>query len=226
MENTEQEKDIEQNLNVTLELEKESQEQEQELEQERIMKENAEKAREKLAKEFDILFDKKKQEELDLARKNKETYIAYNDPEFEFAKELKIERDKRHQAQIYTEYYLRQLTYFDFFSKSSFDIVRRAKAIALSYNHKTITSDALFLAFFDGPTAIRRILKESNVTRGTVEGNLHLVLVNNQYKPKFRIIRETLMLINPFEKKEIKREVKERAKEFWFQKKKKNKKKY
>jgi len=174
--------------------------------------------KEQFQREINNFYNEKKEEELKLGRKNKSTYIAYNDPEFLFVKEIEKERADRYQAQLVTEYYLQNLTYFDFFSKSAFEIVCRAKAIALSCKHETVSSETLLISFFKGPLAIRSLLQESQITQSVIYGNLKYVLPFDKYKIKFHAF-SVLRLLNPFEKKSVKYEIKKLAKEFLVDKK-------
>ncbi len=74
--------------------------------------------------------------------------------------EIQAEKRRRYQAYKALEYNLSSLTYFDFFSFDSFEIVKNAKFLAQIYEKKEVTSELLLLPFFDTTLEIGKVLKE------------------------------------------------------------------
>lgn len=74
--------------------------------------------------------------------------------------EIQAEKRRRYQAYKALEYNLSSLTYFDFFSFDSFEIVKNAKFLAQIYEKKEVTPELLLLPFFDTTLEIGKVLKE------------------------------------------------------------------
>ena len=69
------------------------------------------------------------------------------DSELLSSEKILIEKRKRHQTYLALDYFLSAVTYFDFFSLDTFNIVKNAKQLAQICN-KTVTSEFLILPFF------------------------------------------------------------------------------
>jgi hypothetical protein len=89
--------------------------------------------------------------------------ICKNLPE-EYKKE-QILREKRRRNQAYKtlDYYLSNLTFYDYFSTSAFEIAKNAKYITQSYGQEEVSLEFLFLTFFDPEFVISDILREEKL---------------------------------------------------------------
>lgn len=74
--------------------------------------------------------------------------------------EIAAEKRRRYQAYKSLEYQLSNFTFFDFFSADAFDIIKNSKFLSQIYKQKQVTSELLFLPFFDSKFEISTILEE------------------------------------------------------------------
>jgi hypothetical protein len=74
--------------------------------------------------------------------------------------EIAAEKRRRYQAYKSLEYQLSNFTFFDFFSADAFDIIKNSKFLSQIYKQKQVTSEFLFLPFFDSKFEIATILEE------------------------------------------------------------------
>ena len=79
-----------------------------------------------------------------------------------------MEKRKRYQTYMALDYMLSAVTYFDFFSYDTFQIVKKSKYWAQICN-KNVTSEFLLLPFFTYPSEVSVILKEFNITQNMIE---------------------------------------------------------
>ena len=96
-----------------------------------------------------------------------ETTIS-RDPESLSSEKILIEKRKRHQTYMALDYFLSALTYFDFFSLDTFNIVKNAKQLAQICN-KTVTSEFLILPFFTCCSEVSNVLTEFGINETSIE---------------------------------------------------------
>jgi hypothetical protein len=91
-----------------------------------------------------------------------------NSNESSLSKKVVIEKRKRHQAYITIEYLLGFLTYFDFFSNDTFQIVKNSVFFSKLVGKNTITSDVLLISLLDDKFELSKVLKEYNLVQGSL----------------------------------------------------------
>ena len=91
-----------------------------------------------------------------------------NSNESSLSKKVLIEKRKRHQAYITIDYLLGFLTYFDFFSNDTFQIVKNSVFFSKLVGKNTITSDVLLISLLDDKFELSKILKEYNLVQGSL----------------------------------------------------------
>ena len=91
-----------------------------------------------------------------------------NSNESSLSKKVVIEKRKRHQAYITMEYLLGFLTYFDFFSNDTFQIVKNSVFFSKLVGKNTITSDVLLISLLDDKFELSKVLKEYNLVQGSL----------------------------------------------------------
>ena len=85
------------------------------------------------------------------------------------AKKIESEKRKRHQLYNKLDYVLGNNTYFDFFSKDSFSIIKNAKILAYLFSHKKLTSEFILLSFFETDSKITKILMEYGIDKQRIK---------------------------------------------------------
>ena len=93
--------------------------------------------------------------------------ISTNSPLLDSQKIL-IEKRRRHQTYMALDYFLSAVTYFDFFSLDTFNIVKSAKYLAQICN-KNVTSELLILPFFKYQSEVSIVLNEFGITETSIE---------------------------------------------------------
>lgn len=98
--------------------------------------------------------------------------------------EEKIKKEKRRRNQIYTslDYFLSNVTYFDFFSFDAFKIAIFSKSLASFYKETLVQPELLLLPFFYSKNELTTFLKEINLPREYI---LPLILGSKYKKNKF-----------------------------------------
>lgn len=91
-----------------------------------------------------------------------------NSNESSLSKKVLIEKRKRHQAYITIDYLLGFLTYFDFFSNDTFQIVKNSVFFSKLVGKNTITSDVFLISLLDDKFELSKILKEYNLVQGSL----------------------------------------------------------
>ena len=84
------------------------------------------------------------------------------------SEKILIEKRRRYQAYMAMDYVLSPVSYFDFFSLDTFQIVKRAKYLAQLCN-KNVTSDLLLLPFFDYPSEVSTTFEEFGINSQKLE---------------------------------------------------------
>lgn len=74
--------------------------------------------------------------------------------------EIAAEKRRRYQTYKSLDYQLSNFTFFDFFSADAFEIIKNSKFLSQIYKQKQVTSEFLFLPFFDSKFEIATILEE------------------------------------------------------------------
>jgi len=91
-----------------------------------------------------------------------------NSHESSLSKKVLLEKRKRHQAYITIDYLLGFLTYFDFFSNDTFQIVKNSVFFSKLVGKNTITSDVLLISLLDDKFELSKVLKEYNLVQGSL----------------------------------------------------------
>lgn len=102
---------------------------------------------------------------------------SLNSQQLTTAKKIESEKRKRHQLYSKLDYVLGNNTYFDFFSKDCFSIIKNAKILAYLLSHKKLTSDLLLLSFFETDSKIKKIITEYGINKEKVK---ELILTNEE----------------------------------------------
>jgi len=100
----------------------------------------------------------------------------------------KIENEKRRRNQIYIvlDYLFSGLTYFDFFSVDSFELVKISKILSALYKKEFVGSDFLLLSFFLNSSQIS-IFNELGITS---KNALNLILNQESIKNDFLFLKK------------------------------------
>ena len=93
--------------------------------------------------------------------------ISPNSPLLNSQKIL-MEKRRRYQTYMALDYFLSAVTYFDFFSLDTFNIVKSAKYLAQICN-KNVTSELLLLPFFKYQSEVSIVLSEFGITETSIE---------------------------------------------------------
>ena len=110
------------------------------------------------------------------------------------SEKIVLEKRKRNQAYMALDYFLSAVTYFDYFSFDTFQIVKGAKYFAQICN-KNVTSELLLLPFFRYPSHVTQILNEFNITEDVIE---NLVASLQPIKKETFIEKQKLILEEKF----------------------------
>jgi hypothetical protein len=89
--------------------------------------------------------------------------FSYIDPNLSLETKIEQEQRRRYQAYATLDYLLSVVSYFDFFSKDSFIIAKKAKELSQIFNKKSITSDLLLLPFFESNSQIKILLEKHGI---------------------------------------------------------------
>ena len=84
------------------------------------------------------------------------------------SQKILIEKRRRYQTYMALDYFLSAVTYFDFFSLDTFNIVKSAKYLAQICN-KNVTSEFLLLPFFKYQSEVSIVLSEFGITEPSIE---------------------------------------------------------
>lgn len=84
------------------------------------------------------------------------------------SQKILIEKRRRYQTYMALDYFLSAVTYFDFFSLDTFNIVKNAKYLAQICN-KNVTSELLLLPFFKYQSEVSIVLSEFGITETYIE---------------------------------------------------------
>ena len=86
----------------------------------------------------------------------------------EDSQKILMEKRRRYQTYMALDYFLSAVTYFDFFSLDTFNIVKSAKYLAQICN-KNVTSELLLLPFFKYQSEVSIVLSEFGITETSIE---------------------------------------------------------
>ena len=75
--------------------------------------------------------------------------LKNNSNESSISNNIKLEKRRRHQAYISTDYLLGFLTYFDFFSRDTFQIIKNSVFFSQVFEKNSINSDLILFACLD-----------------------------------------------------------------------------
>lgn len=89
------------------------------------------------------------------------------------ALETKIRIEKRKRNQVYSslDYFLSSLSYFDFFSATSFDLIKCAKQLSLHLNETKVTKEMVLLAFFFVENPVLNLLEDFKIDKEKIIEN-------------------------------------------------------
>lgn len=100
-------------------------------------------------------------------------------------KEEKIYLEKRRRNYIYKtlDYILSNISYFDFFSLDSFEILKQSKKLADFYKSEEVTLEILFLSFFYSSSELNLLFEEYEINKEQLKQKIEIYLKsthNNQ----------------------------------------------
>jgi hypothetical protein len=84
------------------------------------------------------------------------------------SKNIKLEKRRRHQAYISTDYVLGFLTYFDFFSRDTFQIVKNSIFFSQLLQKDNVTSEFILFACLDGKFEFSTMLNEYDIVQSSL----------------------------------------------------------
>ena len=126
-----------------------------------------------------------------------------NSTESSLSKKVLLEKRKRHQAYITIDYLLGFLTYFDFFSNDTFQIVKNSIFFSKLLEKNTITSDVLLISLLDEKFELSKVLKEYNLTQESLIGIFSNTDSKTGKKNSFSTFFSKKAKSEEFEEKEI-----------------------
>ena len=106
---------------------------------------------------------------------------SFNLQESTSTKKIQIEKRKRHQLYSKLDYVLSNNTYFDFFSKDCFSVIKNAKIFAYLFSRSKLTTDLILLSFFETDSKLKRILMEYGINKEKIK---ELVLTKDEMNLK------------------------------------------
>jgi hypothetical protein len=81
------------------------------------------------------------------------------------SKRITLEKRKRHQAYTKIDYLLGVLTYFDFFSRDTFQIIKNSIFLSQILDQNLINSESVLLACLDEKLELSKVLKEYDLSQ-------------------------------------------------------------
>jgi hypothetical protein len=81
---------------------------------------------------------------------------------------IKEEKRRRNQAYQSLDYLLKHISYFDFFSKDAFAIVKRSMVLSLIFDKRIIETEILLLPFFHPKNRVNQLLKNFEINQELV----------------------------------------------------------
>jgi hypothetical protein len=126
-----------------------------------------------------------------------------NSNESSLSKKVFLEKRKRHQAYITIDYLLGFLTYFDFFSNDTFQIVKNSIFFSKLLEKNTITSDVLLISLLDEKFELSKVLKEYNLSQESLLGIFSNTDSKTGKKNSFSTFFSNKAKSEEFEEKEI-----------------------
>jgi hypothetical protein len=132
------------------------------------------------------LFSRVKKSNEQLKNKQQIKSYSYADSTKTLPQKILLEKRRRHQIYTLLDYVLSVITYFDFFSKDTFKIVKYSKYLAQSVKIKNLTSDFLLLPFFDSTFELATVLKSYTINEKQIG---EIITSIHQIKP--RTLNET-----------------------------------
>jgi hypothetical protein len=84
---------------------------------------------------------------------------------------IRIEKRKRNQVYSSLDYFLSSLSYFDFFSATSFDLIKYSKQLSLYFNEKKVTKEMILLAFFFVENPVLNLLEDFEIDKEKIIEN-------------------------------------------------------
>jgi len=126
-----------------------------------------------------------------------------NSNESSLSKKVFLEKRKRHQAYITIDYLLGFLTYFDFFSNDTFQIVKNSIFFSKLLEKNTITSDVLLISLLDEKFELSKVLKEYNLSQESLLGIFSNTDSKTGKKNSFSTFFSKKAKSEEFEEKEI-----------------------
>jgi len=126
-----------------------------------------------------------------------------NSNESSLSKKVLLEKRKRHQAYITIDYLLGFLTYFDFFSNDTFQIVKNSIFFSKLLEKNTITSDVLLISLLDEKFELSKVLKEYNLSQESLLGIFSNTDSKTGKKNSFSTFFSKKAKSEEFEEKEI-----------------------
>jgi hypothetical protein len=88
-----------------------------------------------------------------------------NSNDISASKSIIVEKRRRHQAYITTDYLLGFLTYFDFFSRDTFQIIKNSIFFSKLFEKNIINSELILFSSLDEKFEMSNLLKEYNLKK-------------------------------------------------------------
>ena len=87
-------------------------------------------------------------------------------------KNITFEKRRRHQAYITTDYLLGFLTYFDFFSRDTFQVLKNSIFFSQLFENKIVNSEFILFALLDNKIEISSLLEEYELVQSSLIENV------------------------------------------------------
>jgi hypothetical protein len=95
-----------------------------------------------------------------------------NSNDISASKSIIVEKRRRHQAYITTDYLLGFLTYFDFFSRDTFQIIKNSIFFSKLFEKNIINSELILFSSLDEKFEMSNLLKEYNLIQSSLLDSL------------------------------------------------------
>jgi hypothetical protein len=115
-----------------------------------------------------FLGTEKMEEEKSVVIEKEKIYSSYINQDMSSSEKIELEKRRRNQVYLSLDYNLSVLSYFDFFSYDTFQIIKVAKQIASISKKKIVTSKILLLAFLSMELPLSEMIYDQGMEKGIV----------------------------------------------------------
>jgi hypothetical protein len=113
-----------------------------------------------------FLGTEKMEEEKSVVIEKEKIYSSYINQDMSSSEKIELEKRRRNQVYLSLDYNLSVLSYFDFFSYDTFQIIKVAKQIASISKKKIVTSKILLLAFLSMELPLSEMIYDQGMEKG------------------------------------------------------------